>query len=116
MDWKNEHERLQGPAASAWADLDFVAVKATGEALGREAFAIAMRNLCTDAKITPHVTPYELRHTAISHQADAGRTSWEIADWAGTSEAMISSRYRHRLQRVSNILPVDFDVGPHPPT
>lgn len=24
----------------------------------------------------------------------AGRISWEITDWAGTSEAMISSRYR----------------------
>ena len=29
--------------------------------------------------------PLRATHTAISLQADAGRSSWEIADWAGTS-------------------------------
>lgn len=66
-----------------------------------------MKRLCAAAKIEPHITPYELPHTAITLQADAGRTSWEIADWAGTSEAMISSRYRHRLRRLSALLPAD---------
>lgn len=57
--------------------------------------------------IEPPITPYELRHTAISRQADAGRSAWEIADWAETSEAMISRTYRHRLRRVANLTPVD---------
>jgi hypothetical protein len=43
-------------------------------------------------------------------QADAGRSSWELADWAGTSEAMINQTYRHRLRRVSAVLPVD-EIG-----
>lgn len=43
----------------------------------------------------PLVTPYELRHTASTHEADAGWSRFEIADWAGagTSEQMISSRH-----------------------
>lgn len=105
--WQAERDALREVARSAWSERDFVVVGGTGDPIGREAFAIAMRGLCEDAGIVPHVTPYELRHSAISHQADAGRTSWEIADWAGTSEAMISSRYRHRLRRVSKLLPVD---------
>jgi hypothetical protein len=44
-------------------------------------------------------------------QADVGRSSWELADWAGTSEAMINRTYRHRLRRVTTILPVD-DIEP----
>lgn len=56
--------------------------------------------------IDPPITPYELRHTAISMQADAGRLSREIADWAGTSEAMVSRVYRQRLRRVSPLRPV----------
>lgn len=65
-----------------------------------------MRLLCARVGIDPPVTPYELRHTAVSMQADAGRSSWEIADWAGTSEAMVSRIYRHRLRRVSALRPV----------
>ena len=106
-EWQRARAELQNAARSAWTELDFVAVGATGQPIDRESFAIAMRSLCEAAEIAPHVTPYELRHTAISHQADAGRTSWEIADWAGTSETMISSRYRHRLRRVSNLRPAD---------
>ncbi|MFV0522985.1 MAG: tyrosine-type recombinase/integrase [Acidimicrobiales bacterium] len=104
--WRDGRSALQAEARSAWIEHDFVAVGGTGQPIGREAFAIAMRRLCSEADIEPHATPYELRHTAISLQADAGRTSWEIADWAGTSEAMISSRYRHRLRRVSKMRPV----------
>lgn len=109
--WADDRSALRADARSAWTELGFVAVGAIGQPIGREAFAIAMRSLCADAGIQPYATPYELRHTAISLQADAGRTSWEIADWAGTSEAMISSRYRHRLRRVSRLLPVDWKGG-----
>jgi integrase len=76
------------------------------QAITREIFARSLKLLCQKADISPAPTPYELRHTAISHQADAGRTSWEIADWAGTSEAMISSRYRHRLRQKSTLRPI----------
>ena len=103
--WLDDRSALQARARSAWIEQDFVAAGGVGQPIGRELFATAMRRLCADVEIEPHVTPYELRHTAISLQADAGRTSWEIADWAGTSEAMISSRYRHRLRRISRLLP-----------
>ena len=105
--WTHDRSALQADARSAWTEQGFVAVGSIGQPIGREQFAIEMRRLCAEAEIHPHVTPYELRHTAISLQADAGQTSWEISDWAGTSEAMISSRYRHRIRRVSRILPAD---------
>ncbi len=86
----------------------YVATSDSGGPIGREMFSSSLKQLCLHlAPSSSSVTPYELRHTAISQQADAGRTSWDIADWAGTSEAMISSRYRHRLRRVSPLRPAD---------
>ncbi len=108
--WSEDRSALEAEARSAWTEQSFIATGGVGQPIGREQLASAMRSLCPEADIRPHVTPYELRHSAISVQADAGRTSWEIADWAGTSESMISSRYRHRLRRVSRVLPVD---SPH---
>ena len=75
-----------------------------GTSPDRHMTARATRKLRDLAEV-PAVTPYELRHTAITHQADAGWSSFEIADWAGTSEQMISDRYRHRLRRVSRLRP-----------
>jgi len=53
--------------------------------------------------------PYELRHTAITLQRQAGRDSAEVADWAGTSERMVNEIYRHRLDMESPVKPVDID-------
>lgn len=102
--WRDDRRTL-GPVNP----FDFVGISPAGKPIGRELFANDMKLLCAAASVAPRITPYELRHTAISHQADTGRTAWEIADWAGTSEAMISSRYRyrHRLRRVSTIRPAD---------
>jgi integrase len=111
-------DRLRPVCSDAvWSDdgeVGYLAVTEHGRAISREQFARWLNALCEDADLTPALTPYELRHTAISHQADAGRTSWEIADWAGTSEAMISARYRHRLRRVSPIRPTAGNNGPQP--
>ena len=106
-------DRLRGWRAEASAPFGepaegtYVASANGSVPIGREALAKSLRYLCAQVSLSPHVTPYELRHTAISHQADIGRTSWEIADWAGTSERMISSRYRHRLRRISSLRPAD---------
>ncbi|MEM9562085.1 MAG: tyrosine-type recombinase/integrase [Actinomycetota bacterium] len=100
--WRREADEGEAPT-----DQDFIATNRTGGPTTRESLATAVKTLCGEILLAPHVTPYELRHTAISHQADAGRTSWEIADWAGTSESMISSRYRHRLRRISVLRPAD---------
>ena len=104
--WQTEIERHRQEARNGWIDTGFIAVTGTGEPITRERFARLMKRLCEVAGIEPPVTPYELRHSAISHQADAGHTSWEIADWAGTSEAMISSTYRHQLRKISSLRPV----------
>ncbi len=57
------------------------------------------------------IVPYELRHTAITFQLDAGHEAWRVADWAGTSERMIEQIYRHRLSRVADIGPVEIDIS-----
>ena len=100
--WQLQQQKMQETARNAWADLDIVASTAFGKPVDRHAFARSLRGLCDRCQIDPPITPYELRHTAITMQADAGHSSWEIADWAGTSEAMISEVYRHRLRQVSN--------------
>lgn len=105
--WQAQQNWLRATAGASWIDLDLVASTSQGTAIDRHAFARSMRQLCGRAGIDPAITPYELRHTAMSLQADAGRSTWEIADWAGTSEAMISARYRHRLGRVASLRPAD---------
>jgi integrase len=104
LDSLNHRRGEQAAEVTAGAELGLVVATRVGTSPDRHMAARAMRNLCKEAKVS-HITPYELRHTAITHQADAGWTSFEIADWAGTSEQMISERYRHRLRRVSRLRP-----------
>lgn len=103
--WRDQQDHLQAQARSAWRELDLVASTGQGTPIDRHSLARSMRLICTKAGIDPAVTAYELRHTAISLQAEAGASAWEIADWAGTSEAMISRIYRHQLRRVSGLRP-----------
>ncbi|MGH1488209.1 MAG: site-specific integrase [Acidimicrobiales bacterium] len=104
--WKDTQNELRSTIRGAWVEHDLVATTAVGSPVDRHSLARSLRLYCQKLGIEPAVSPYELRHTAISMQADVGQASWEIADWAGTSEAMISDVYRHRLRRVSNLLPV----------
>jgi len=104
--WRAEIVGRREEARSAWVETGFIAITGTGEPVSREQFARAMKRLCETAGIEPPVTPCELRHSAISHQADAGHTSWEIANWAGTSVARISSTYRHQLRKISSLRPI----------
>ncbi len=107
--WTEQQQELRSKAKSAWQDLGLVASTTQGTPIDRHSLARSVRLLCGHTNIEPKVTPYELRHTAISMQADAGRSSWDIADWAGTSEAMINRVYRHRLRRVARVLPILTD-------
>ncbi|MEM9656429.1 MAG: tyrosine-type recombinase/integrase [Actinomycetota bacterium] len=104
--WAQEIDEMRTRAGQAWTETGVVAASAFGTVVDRHSFARSLRLLCPKVGIDPSISPYELRHTAISLQADAGRSSWEIADWAGTSEAMVSRIYRHRLRRVSMLGPV----------
>lgn len=103
--WQIKQAELRKAARNAWVDLSIVASTARGNPIDRHSFARSLRGLCGSCGIEPSVSPYELRHTAITMQADAGHSSWEIADWAGTSAAMISEVYRHRLREVSSLKP-----------
>ena len=54
------------------------------------------------------LTPCELRHTAITHQVEAGHSASAVADSAGTSERMIYLHYRHRLREVVDLGPPEL--------
>jgi len=108
--WRTEQGDLRTIARYAWVDLDIVASTTRGKPVDRHSFARSLRGLCARCMIDPPISPYELRHTAITMQADAGHSGWEIADWAGTSEAMISEIYRHRLRQVSCLRPALRDL------
>lgn len=106
--WRTQANQLQERAGRRWNNTGYVAVTSAGQPISREWFAILIRRLRETIELDQRITPYELRHTAISHQADQGHSSFAIADWAGTSEAMISSRYRHRLRQVAALRPVEL--------
>jgi len=103
--WRANQDEQRAIARSAWVDQGLVATTAVGSPIDRHSLARSLRIYCSKTGIEPVISPYELRHTAISMQADSGYSSWEIADWAGTSEAMITEVYRHRLRRVSSLRP-----------
>ncbi len=66
-----------------------------------------LHNICDKSRVE-RITPYELRHTAISQQIEAGHNLTQVADWAGTSVKMIQQHYRHKLKEISIIPPVDM--------
>lgn len=59
-------------ARQAWTERDLVATTAMGTPLDRNNLNRSVRRLCAEVEIDPPVTPYELRHTAITHQCEAG--------------------------------------------
>ncbi len=113
--WQELQVGLRERVDSRWAPLDLVITTRNGTPINRNNIARSIRQLCARADISPTIVPYELRHTAISHQADAGRSSWEIADWCGSSERMISQVYRHRLKEISDLIPADDTPAPSDP-
>ena len=100
---QHDHEAAAGPA---WTSTGLVVTTRSGRAVGHRNFHRSLAALCADAGIEPPILAYELRHTAITLQAEAGHPAWQIADWAGTSERMITEVYRHRLQDVASLGPV----------
>ena len=104
--WGRSQRELQQRAGQAWIETGLIVTTSRGTAINRNNFIRSLRRLCERFQIQPAITPYELRHTAISLQADAGRSSWEIADWAGTSERMVSDVSRHRLRPTAALQPI----------
>jgi integrase len=103
--WRKEQATLEKTAATLWLDSDLVVTNEIGEPVNYWYVPQALAVICNRIDIAPVVSPYELRHTAISFQADAGHSAWAIADWAGTSERMIADVYRHKLTATSQLGP-----------
>ncbi len=93
-----------------WVDRDLIITTRRGTAINKDNQRRSLRTLCERTGIAS-ITPYELRHTAITHQIAAGRTASEVADWAGTSEKMIFNHYRHQLREIIELPPVEHGLG-----
>lgn len=105
-EWRLVQAEQRSYAGDAWHDLDVIAASASGRPIQRNNLRRSIVTLCERVGIYPPIAPYELRHTAISIQTEAGHSAWRIADWAGTSERMITEVYRHKLSLVSPLGPV----------
>ena len=58
--------------------------------------------------LVPRISAYDLRHTAITLHIENGHPAHKVADWAGTSELMIANHYRHKLDEISDLGPVEI--------
>jgi integrase len=103
--WQLEQSERQADAGSAWTNSGLIVTTAIGTPLDFYLIPQALQRLCDRVGVSPAVSPYELRHTAITFQAEAGHSAWAIADWAGTSERMIADTYRHKLTDTSPLDP-----------
>ncbi len=104
--WAERQAQLKALSIQPWGETDLVITTRNGTPINRNNYRRSIEAACRRGGIDPPITPYELRHTAITHQSEQGWSSWELADWAGTSERMISEVYRHRYNRASGITPV----------
>ena len=111
--WRAAQSDKQRRAGERWHEQDLVVTTRYGSPINAPNLRRMVEAACIDAGIDRCV-PYELRHTAITFQIDAGHETWQVSDWAGTSGRMIEDVYRHRLQAVAEIRPValNSDTGP----
>ncbi len=106
-DWRHGQERYETTAGNRWVARNLVVTTRWGTAVNHNNYRRAIKQAATGAGIDP-LTPYELRHTAITHQIEAGYSASQVADWAGTSERMIYKHYRHKLREVVDVNPPDL--------
>ena len=102
--WRKAQRRGQGVGS---VDDGLVVATRRGGPIQQSNYRRALREACARAGIDA-ITPYELRHTAITHQIESGRSATQVADWAGTSERMIYKHYRHKLREVVEVDPLDY--------
>lgn len=107
LTWRSEQDEKRTRAADRWKDQGLVATTRYGTGIGARNLRRMVAKACEEAGIE-RIVPYELRHTAITFQIDAGHDTWQVADWAGTSERMIEMVYRHRLTRITHLGPIEL--------
>lgn len=111
-EWRADQLRQTTRAGDRWVARDLVVATRWGTAINHNNHRRSIKESAVTAGIEP-VTPYELRHTAISHQIEAGYSASQVADWAGTSERMIYMHYRHKLRDVVDVTPPEFRSSSH---
>ena len=84
----------------AWEDLDLVFANEIGGLIDPANLRRSLVSLCELAGIE-RITPYELRHTAVSLLSDSGVPIEQLADLAGHKDARTTMAvYRHQLGSV----------------
>lgn len=111
--WRRQQETKRTQAGARWsAEPEFAVSTRYGTAIESSNLRRMVTAACEDAGVE-RIVPYELRHTAITFQVEAGNEAWQVADWAGTSVRMVEDIYRHRLHEVARLRPVvvpDLDI------
>ena len=107
MTWQQSQDEKRGRVGDRWQDQDLVVTTRYGSPINAPNLRRMMEAACEEAGIDRYV-PYELRHSAITFQIDAGHQTWGVSDWAGTSARMVENVYRHRLVTTSSVPPVFF--------
>ena len=107
--WQQQQEETRRQVDDLWRGRDDLVITTRfGTPINRNNLLRSVATISEKAGIDP-IVPYELRHTAITFQVDAGHEKWRVADWAGTSERMIEEVYRHKLGRIAELGPVARD-------
>jgi integrase len=107
--WKQEQHAIRTAAGTHWDDTyDLVITTRVGTTIAGGNARRSLRKLASKVGINASITPYDLRHTAITLQSKLAYSDWELADWAGTSERMINEVYRHRTDRIVRVRPLDL--------
>lgn len=109
--WRGLQQGMRQKAGERWKPSDLVLTTRWGTPINRNNHLRAIAKACAKAGIAP-IVPYELRHTAITHQIDAGHSPSRVADWAGTSEEMIYRYYRHKIRELTDLAPTDYGEAP----
>jgi integrase len=107
-EWSDHQSAAGAYAGPAWSGNvdDLVATTERGTAINQRNVHRSLVQASRRAGIAP-VSGYDLRHTAITLQVERRRPLHLIADWAGTSERMIMDVYRHKIEDVSDLGPID---------
>ena len=107
--WSSEQAATRQRVGTRWTDRDLVITTRWGTAINKDNYKRSIVSACRHADVDP-ITPYELRHTAITHQVEAVGSAAPVADWAGTSELMIWRHYRHKLVDVVRLAPPSYSL------
>jgi integrase len=107
--WQEQQRTLREAAGPYWDDTyDLLVTTRHGRTISGGNARRSLRAIAGKLDIDTSITPYDLRHTAITLQSKLAYSDWELADWAGTSERMINEVYRHRTDRIVGVRPLDL--------